>query len=141
MIRVMQELLTKQIDSLKAKQMSVIVELETFATQFKQEYFNPKSVPSWAFRIWMEEAQHAWDSIDEFRQYVYLGKEFESFIETIELETDRIIQDFMGWTERKALTAKEIAEKYNRSTSTVYRWIKQGKLEARKNGRRWEILD
>ena len=97
-------------------------------------------MPTWVFRVWTEEAQHAWDSLENTRRYAYLGEEFQTFIETAENEIDGIIQSFMAWTEQQVMTAKEAAEKYNRSTSTIYRWIKQGKLEGRKNGRRWEIL-
>lgn len=38
------------------------------------------------------------------------------------------------------MTTAEAMAHFNRSRSTIYRWIKSGKIEAVKKGRRWIIL-
>jgi excisionase family DNA binding protein len=45
----------------------------------------------------------------------------------------------MDWHFRKSMSVKEAAQYHNRSTSTIYRWIKQGKLDATKANNRWVV--
>ena len=41
----------------------------------------------------------------------------------------------------KLLTIEEVAERLNLAPRTIYRYIKDGKLTARKIGKRWQVKE
>lgn len=43
-------------------------------------------------------------------------------------------------TEVSVISTNEAMERFSRSRSTIYRWIKNGKLKAEKQGRQWAIF-
>lgn len=51
-----------------------------------------------------------------------------------------IVERFMSWAQRKVVTALEAALFYGKSRSTIYRWIKAGKLRAKKVKAQWQII-
>lgn len=53
---------------------------------------------------------------------------------------NRQITRFWAWSHRTIVTVKEACKLFGRSRSTIYRWIKQGKLpHAIKVSGRWQI--
>lgn len=55
-------------------------------------------------------------------------------------QQESVADQLIDWMSRKGITVAEAAQKFNRSKSTIYRWIKAGKLAAAKRDRRWIIL-
>lgn len=53
---------------------------------------------------------------------------------------NRQIERFWAWSHRRIITVSEACKIFNRSRSTIYRWIKQGRLpHAIKEKGRWQI--
>ncbi len=42
-------------------------------------------------------------------------------------------------TERRFVSAREVAEMFGHSTSTIHKWIKSGVVKAGKVGKRWLV--
>lgn len=63
-----------------------------------------------------------------------------SQIPILEEMVNKQVDRFWAWTNRRIINVTEACEVFNRSRSTIYRWIKQGKLpNAIKVRGRWQI--
>lgn len=58
--------------------------------------------------------------------------------ETVEALADRYLK--RSKQEGLPVSTTEAMEHFNRSRSTIYRWIKSGKVHAEKHGRRWVVF-
>lgn len=134
-----QELLVAQLDERKSAMMEYVVQNERLLESITWSYWNPSSAPTKVGRIWSEAMNTAWDELKDLESFSF-HPEINEFLVTIEDELDSLVDKFFDWTNREVISAKEAAETYNRSTSTIYRWIKQGKLQAKKVRGRWQII-
>ena len=133
------EVMGHQFDSTKAAMMNVIVQNEQLLESIEQKYWNPLAAPVTVGSLWSESMNYAWEELGNMEKY-RLFPQMSQFIDMAELELERLVDRFFEWSEREVTDTKTIAEKYDRSASTIYRWIKQGKLNAKKVNGRWEIL-
>lgn len=80
--------------------------------------------------------------IDKLNNWVRIYPALQYYIEEVYELTDELTEDFFKWAHRQTLSVKEYAAKVGKSVSTIYRWIKQGKLIAARNPNnrnRWVI--
>ena len=136
----MRELLFKQVNAAKAKCISSITNLEQLLADIVDEYFNPEEAPTWVASFWSKEVNAVWQELEQIQHYVMVDEDFQRFLNTAEEEVERLVDLFFQWTKRRIVDAKEATSLYRRSRSTIYRWVKQGKLQAKKVKGRWQIF-
>lgn len=133
------EVVNHQFNQEKAKVMNTVVENEQLLESIAWKYWNPKEAPFTMCGLWSEAMAVAWEELERLDKYKLFPR-MASFIDTVEDELDRLVDRFFQWSDRVVIDTKAAAEKYDRSPSTIYRWIKQGKLDAKKVNGRWEII-
>ena len=133
------EVMDHQFDIAKAKVMNTVVENEQLLASIEWKYWNPMDAPVTIGSLWSDAMNVAWKELEHLDKYK-LFPQMASFIDTVEDELERLVDHFFEWSNRELIDTKTAAEKYDRSPSTIYRWIKQGKLAAKKVSGRWEII-
>lgn len=135
----MLELVTHKLEGVKANIMKNISEVEQFMNSIEDKYFFVDEAPAWVAKTYMDSINALWSQHESIESYSVIP-EFREFIETVEEEITKLVGRFQRWTKTRYLNTVEAGEKHGRSRSTVYRWIKSGKLQARKRNGRWFIL-
>lgn len=138
-MQTLRDALNTQLEDVKAKIMGYVAELEQLMDSIDERYFDPADAPSSVLQIWSEATNVIWDEMEAVEQYSMFD-EFQAFLSTAEEELLKLVSRFNHWTRRKVVDTKEAANMINRSRSSVYYWIKTGKLEARKVNGRWFII-
>lgn len=80
-------------------------------------------------------------TISNLKKYDLLFPSVLEVVEQTEHLVDSFSERFMDWAEGKPkfMTVTEAMEHFQRSRSTIYRWIKSGRIDAMKQGRFWRI--
>jgi excisionase family DNA binding protein len=76
---------------------------------------------------------------EQVEQYSLFDPSLLDYIEQVDQEIGNIADRFLGWAHRKMISTREAMDKFGRSQSTIYRWIRSGKLQAVKERGRWLI--
>lgn len=103
--------------------------LSRYVTDVTTTYFDPRQAPSSVVTHLNALVTSAYAEITHIDHVTY-----------IEDRVDQVVNQFWKWSDRKILSVKEIAQQLGKSCSTVYRWIKQGKLQAQKYKGRWQVI-
>lgn len=78
--------------------------------------------------------------VDQLSYYTRFYPSLRYYIDEVYDIQDELTVRFYKWSTRQLMSVKEYAQYCGKSVSTIYRWIKQGKLIAAKNPRgRWAI--
>lgn len=101
--------------------------LTTMITKLERQYFDPASascdilhrMSKMTANIYRKAGSDSLRQVDEY----------------ISQQVDR----FWTWIHRRIVTVKEACEIFGRSRSTIYRWIKNGRLAAVKQKGKWKI--
>ena len=112
---------------------SLVSPLKAYITRLERRYFDP-ALASY-------EVVHR---LNNAIAKVYEKAKKQSYdlsqILLIEEEVNKQVDRFWAWTKRKVVNVKEACKIFNRSRSTIYRWIKQGKFaNAIKVKGKWRI--
>jgi hypothetical protein len=76
---------------------------------------------------------------EELKRYIMFDQSLGEYTDSIEDFIGDSADRFMTWAERKTISVKDAMSVFNRSKSTIYRWIRAGKLNAKKESGRWMI--
>lgn len=79
------------------------------------------------------------ETIDELEKYAIFDRSLEELCEEVRDLVGEAADRFTSWNFRRTCSAKEAAEMHNRSVSTIYRWIREGRLDATKVNGRWVV--
>lgn len=86
--------------------------------------------------------EHEVDVINqEIRRYGLFDSSLQDSADEVDEIVGSLADRFRKWTRRTVITVTDACEKFSRSKSTIYRWIKAGKLIAQKIDHRWVIAD
>lgn len=136
----MKDLLARQLESMKATQFGLINNLEEYVNLIKDRFFDPNNAPSWVVTNLNELSEKAWNQLEQIQAFLATDERLHEFISLVESQIERIIDLFWSWSNRKIINVKEAAELHGKHRSTIYRWIKKGKLDAEKVNGRWQII-
>jgi hypothetical protein len=75
----------------------------------------------------------------ELKKYYLFDESVVDLIDGASLAIDGLWDRFMNWTRRRRATTLEAMVLFSRSRSTIYRWLRNGKLFGTKEGRKWVI--
>lgn len=76
---------------------------------------------------------------DEMRKYIPFDEALEECVAATEEFVEEIADRFLRFMYRKTMTTREAMDHFGKSRSTIYRWIRCGKLNAIKQGRHWVV--
>ena len=133
-------LVATQIDSLKVKQLSNLRFLTDYVETLSNEYFDPRTAPTTVADELNRITAIAYAELELVKPWVMTDNGLEEFVWSVEEEIEHIIDKFWSWTGRDIISVKEAAQLHERHPSTIYRWIKSGKLPAKKVGGKWQII-
>lgn len=136
----MKELVATQIDSLKTKQLNNLRVLTEYVNDLSYDYFDPRTAPTTVVSELNRIAALAYAELELLQPWVMTDYGLEEFVLGVETEIDCIIDEFWSWSGRTIIDVKEAARLHERHPSTIYRWIKNGKLPAKKVNGRWQII-
>lgn len=126
-----------RVNQIKSLALDAVESLESYAEEVLVEYFDPREA-KWEVVQAFSEMSAAID-FAELEKLKLFDDSLEDFIAGIEHAAQGIAERFKQWTQREMINTRQAMEHYGRSRSTIYRWIKSGKLTARKVGRFWQI--
>lgn len=109
---------------------SLVSSLKSYVTRLENKYFDPA--------LSRQNVLHRLDTIISNVLDKARDQSLDTYIveETVSIQLDR----FWAWAKRRIIDVTEACKVFNRSRSTIYRWIKQGKLaHAIKENGRWRI--
>lgn len=128
------------IQYLKAELQAAIDQQKGFVRDLEKAYFIPQGDPWNEYSPALHELGATVEvACDNLKKYGIFDPSLIEFADQAEDSVGDAADQFMAWAFRRGVTVKEAAEIYSRSKSTIYRWIKSGKLDAVKVGRRWVI--
>lgn len=139
MALVIAEKLNGQINLIKATQEGAVSTYEKFVENLQEIYFNPATAPTSAAQNMVRLQNQVEACISYLEKFMTLGFDLADYINSVYDRTERATDIFFAWSGRKVVSVKEACEIHGKSRSTIYRWIKQGKLQAVKEGRKWVI--
>jgi hypothetical protein len=128
-----------QILQLKSAQQSVLRKLEYFIANLEQNEFYPSHVPlsvGYELSALSSKVQHISTELDK---YSLFDSSVMEYTDSIDLQLERFADRFWSWTNRRFISVTEATELYGKSRSTIYRWLKSGKLNGQKQSYRWVI--
>lgn len=137
----MKEIVATQIDSLKTTQLNNLRLLTDYVVELSNDYFDPRTAPATVVSELNRIAAIAYAELELLKPWVIADNELEKFASSVEEEIDDIIDTFWSWSGRTIINVKEAARLHERHPSTIYRWIKSGKLQAKKVNGRWQIIE
>jgi excisionase family DNA binding protein len=134
------ELVNDNMDYIKRELFAAISQHVGFIRSLEKNHFFPHLMAEDSLVMTVTESAAAVESLnDELKKYVLFDPSLEKALDKVEDLVGTVADRFIDWNIRKTMTVKEAAQLHNRSASTIYRWIKQGKLDATKVNRRWVI--
>jgi hypothetical protein len=75
----------------------------------------------------------------QLRNYGLFDPGLHDYADEVDDLIEELARRFQKWTRRTVITVTDACKKFTRSRSTMYRWIKSGKLIAQKIDGRWLI--
>lgn len=135
------EIVGKQVEGLNHEALSHIRQLRQFVSWAESRFFDPMDASTEVPSILNELADPAWELHEQLEKLGQYNEEAAEMATILENEIEACIARFWKWSKRTFMTAQEAAEKYGKHRTTIYRWIKKGKIRAEKDERgRWKIL-
>lgn len=128
------------IDHLKVELTAAVRQHVGFIRYLEKNDFFPHLIADSSYAQTLAELASAVESVnDELRKYVLFDSSLDYETEAVSDLVGTIADRFIDWNFRKSMSVKETAAFHERSTSTIYRWIRQGKLDATKVNGRWIV--
>jgi excisionase family DNA binding protein len=128
------------IDHLKDELLAAVRQHVGFVRYLEKNDFFPHLLTDSSYADTLRELAVAVESVnDELRKYAIFDSSLGNDTDAVDDLVGTVADRFMDWHFRKSMSVKEAAQYHNRSTSTIYRWIKQGKLDATKANNRWVV--
>lgn len=134
------ELLADKLTVVKAGQLANIQSLSGYVQGVANDYFDPRTAPASVVTVLNTLANKAYVELELMMPFARYDESIVAFTDEVEEQIESVIDQFWAWSDRSIVTVKEAAELYGKSASTIYRWIKQGKLQAKKVKGRWQII-
>lgn len=76
----------------------------------------------------------------ELSKYTLFKPELEQEVDQVDDTVEALADRFLKWARRKVINTTDAMGIFKRSRSTIYRWIRAGKLAAQKINGRWAII-
>jgi excisionase family DNA binding protein len=127
------------LDVLKSEMYSSLQRIVMFVSTIERDYFLPGLIDCTFINEIGDLVKHTQVVIDELSKWVLFDADLQEYIRQMENAVDMWTDRFLKWSQRKPISVSEAVDIFHRSRSTIYRWIKKGKLNARKSGRYWVI--
>lgn len=133
------ERLSITVEYIRAELKSAVGQLATYVETLER---TPGQIHAGTLDEIMNYTQTCLGSMQELAKY---GAFFGDIADTI-VDTDNLIETFADrYLDRARLpglpmSTAQAMEHFSRSRSTIYRWIKSGKIKAEKHGRRWTVF-
>jgi hypothetical protein len=89
---------------------------------------------------WVTQMEKVQTRIRDSAKYEGYYPELIPFLDNADDYTITLNKRFMKAVNKEVVTVKEMARRTGKHPSTIYRWCKNGKVKARKNNNRWQIL-
>lgn len=112
-----------------------------YVSYLETTYFVPAEAPPF-LEIFgtLTQLSAAVQSNHHLEEYALLDGSVGAFIDHLDEEIESLADRVEKWQNRKVIGGtKQAAELFGVSRSTIYRWIKKNKINARKQGWFWEI--
>lgn len=132
--------ITSVVEMLKEKVEAALQTHLAFVENLERHHFHPELAECTLPLYFTDQANYI-DAINEqIKRYSLLDSSLAAYTDDIDELIGLIADRFMSWTQRKLVSTKEAMQIFKRSKSTIYRWIRAGKLNAQKQGGRWQIF-
>jgi hypothetical protein len=127
------------VDVFKSRVMQLIKKRIEFIEDLENNHFRPE-LADCSIPMQLVASTHQIERInDELKRYIMFDQSLGELTDSIDDFIGDTADRFMTWTERKTISVKDAMSVFNRSKSTIYRWIRAGKLNAKKESGRWII--
>jgi hypothetical protein len=136
---VLSDVVDLQITQLKSKQQSVLRKLKCFIMNLEQNEFYPSLLPLSVGQEYGSLSTRVQYINTELDKYDLFDASVVQYTDSIDSQLEGIADRFWDYMNRKFFSVTEAMGLVGKSRSTIYRWIKSGKLVAQKENRRWVI--
>jgi excisionase family DNA binding protein len=127
------------ISNLKLQLQHVVTQAIYFVSGLERTDFYPELAnTSVAIRM-VKLSDHMQSLNDELSKYVIFQLELQQEVDQVNDMIAALGERFVKWMKRERISVTEALVRFSRSRSTIYRWIKSGKINAIKVGRFWVI--
>jgi excisionase family DNA binding protein len=128
------------IDHLKHELHAAVTQHVGFVRYLEKNDFFPHLLTDSSYAETLAQLAVAVESVnDQLRKYSIFDSSLEHDTDHVDDLVGTVADRFIDWHYRKTMRVKDAAMYHNRSASTIYRWIKQGKLDATKVNGKWVV--
>jgi len=127
------------VDVFKFRVMQLMKKRVELIEDLEQNHFRPELADCSALMELVASTYQIEQLNNELKRYIIFDQSLGDLTDSIDDFIGDSADRFMIWTARKAISVKEAMSVFNRSKSTIYRWIRAGKLNAKKESGRWII--
>lgn len=127
------------VQSLKDQMIQALIHHTSFVTHLEDTHLHPE-LADCTIPCDFDVSTTRLEGIKEqVQRYSLFDPSLLSYVDEVDQEIGDLADRFLDWANRKMISTKDAMEKFSRSQSTIYRWIRSGKLKAVKEKGRWLI--
>ena len=125
--------------SLKDQLVRALIQHESFIIHLENTHLHPELADCTIPCEFDGSTRKVEELKEQIGRYSLFDSSIASYIDMVDQEIGDLADRFLDWAHRKTISTREAMQKFGRSQSTIYRWIRSGKLKAVKERGRWLI--